>query len=98
MGEDFFTHQSLESYQDARALQIHEEENLARFMAIPLMLTREQLLNPSVQEILVRVLNNLEQDEHQRLDFLYKHLPGLRRTQPAAVGEVMRAPLEKPVE
>lgn len=57
-------------------LEIEEERDVARFLALALLLTPEQKRSRLVEGVMRRVLAHLEWDASKRLDFLHEHLVG----------------------
>jgi hypothetical protein len=57
-------------------LEITEEKDLFRFIALGVLLTHEQKKSKLVEGVTRRILGNLDWDSTKRLDFLYKHLVG----------------------
>lgn len=57
-------------------LEITEEKDAFRLIALSVLLTPEQKRSTLAQGVMQRVLAHLDWDATQRLDFLYKHLIG----------------------
>lgn len=57
-------------------LQITEEKDIFRFLALSVLLTPDQKKSKLVEGVTRRILSNLDWDGTRRLDFLYKHLVG----------------------
>jgi hypothetical protein len=57
-------------------LEIVEEADVLRYLALRVLLTPEQRRSPLLQGVLVRILGNLDWDAEKRLDFVYKHVVG----------------------
>jgi hypothetical protein len=57
-------------------LEITEEKDIFRFLALSVLLTPEQKKSTLVEGVMRRILSNLDWDGTRRLDFLYKHLVG----------------------
>lgn len=60
----------------APALEITEEKDVFRFVALSVLLTPEQKASKLVEGVLRRILANVDWEGEKRLDFLYKHLVG----------------------
>lgn len=60
----------------APALEITEEKDVFRFVALSVLLTPEQKTSKLVEGVLRRILANVDWEGEKRLDFLYKHLVG----------------------
>ena len=58
------------------ALELTEEKDLFRFIALSVLLSPEQKKSRLVEGVMRRILANLDWDGAKRLDFLYKHLVG----------------------
>jgi len=65
-----------ESFVLCPRLQIDEERDILRFLALALLLTPEQRRSRLVEGVVRRILGNLEWESGKRLDFLYHHLVG----------------------
>lgn len=57
-------------------LEIEDERDIARFIALALLLTPEQKQSKLVEGVMRRVLAHLDWDASKRLDFLHRHLVG----------------------
>ena len=60
----------------APQLEIEEERDVARFIALAVLLTPEQKRSRLVEGVLRRVLAHFDWDATKRLDFLHRHLVG----------------------
>jgi hypothetical protein len=58
------------------SLEITEEKDIFRFLALSVLLTPEQKKSKLVEGVTRRILSNLDWDGTRRLDFLYKRLVG----------------------
>ncbi|MCH9680662.1 MAG: hypothetical protein K0V04_04440 [Deltaproteobacteria bacterium] len=58
------------------SLEIEEERDIARFIALAMVLTDAQKQSPLVQGVMQRVLAHFDWDATKRLDFLHTHLVG----------------------
>lgn len=58
------------------ALEITDERDIFRFVALSVLLAPEQKASKLVEGVMHRILSNLDWDSGKRLDFLYKHLVG----------------------
>jgi hypothetical protein len=58
------------------ALEITDEKDVFRFIALSVLITDEQKRSKLVEGVTRRILANLDWDSEKRLDFLYKHLVG----------------------
>jgi hypothetical protein len=65
-----------EALSSCKALEIADEKEVFRFVALRVLLTQEQRQSPLIQGVLVRILSNLDWDSKKRLDFIYKHVVG----------------------
>lgn len=58
----------------APQLEIEEERDVARFIALAVLLTPEQKRSRLVEGVMRRVLAHFDWDATKRLDFLHRHL------------------------
>jgi hypothetical protein len=57
-------------------LEIDNDYDIFRFVALRVLLTPEQTQSHLIQGAVVRTLSNLDWDCTKRLDFVYKHIVG----------------------
>lgn len=63
-----------EGIEAAATLGITDDDDVLKFMCLPLALSPEQKASAMIQALAARVLDRTEWDGRKRLDFIYRHL------------------------
>ncbi len=78
---------------NAESLGFSQDEDIFRFMVLPLVLSAAQRESAMINGLIVRALDQTRWTEAQRLDFIYEHI--VPRT-PAPASETQLEPLFTP--
>jgi hypothetical protein len=65
-----------ESRGTCEGLQINNENDVLRYIALRVLVTPQQRESRLIQGVLIRTLSYLDWSSEQRLDFIYKHIVG----------------------